>query len=197
MTVSTDTAQLVLRLGLLALVSLLVQVALLSQLSLFGASPDLAPLVVMSVGLLAGPAAGALTGFSIGLLVDMALLQTLGVSSLVLVVIGHFAGRLRETARDPQATLLPLAAGALATLVALIMFSLLQFLLGVEAPVSLELFRQIVSTVLINTLIALPVHALVRRVLGPAVADPARRRRRPGPGGSSSGSGGLSPLISP
>jgi rod shape-determining protein MreD len=197
---STDTARLVLRLAILAFVALVVQVALLSQLSLFGASPDLAPLVVMSVGLLAGPVAGALTGFSVGLLVDAALLQTLGVSSLVLLMIGHLAGRLRETVRDPQATLLPLAAGAIATLVALVVFSLLQFLLGVEAPVSLELFRQIVSTVLINTLIALPVHALVRRLLAPALgrAGQGPRRRRGGQGSSrSTGSGGLSPLIQP
>ncbi len=192
-----EQVQLPVRLGLLVLVAVLLQTSAVAQLSLFGATPDLVPLVVISVGLLAGPIPGAVTGFAMGLFVDFALLQTLGVSSLVLVLIGHFAGRLRETARDPQATLLPLAAGALATLVALIMFSLLQFLLGVEAPVSLELFRQIVSTVLINTLIALPVHALVRRALGPAVADPSRRRRRPGPGGSSSGSGGLSPLIQP
>jgi rod shape-determining protein MreD len=195
--VSSDTAQIVARLAILAFVALLVQVALLSQLSLFGASPDLAPLVIMSAGLLAGPVAGALTGFSVGLLVDMALLQTLGVSSLVYVLVGHFAGRLRETARDPQATLLPLAAGALATFAALIVFSLLQFLLGIEAPVSLELFRQIVATVLINTLIALPVHALVRRLLSPALPDQARPRRRPRAGGSSTGGGGLSPLIQP
>jgi hypothetical protein len=68
-------------------------------------------------------------------------------------------------------------------------FSLLQFLLGVEAPVSFELVRQIISTVLINTLIALPVHAAVRRSLGATVDDRRRRRRRARPG--------LSPLIQP
>ena len=36
------------------------------------------PLVVASVGLLAGALAGALMGFGVGLLVDVALLQTLG-----------------------------------------------------------------------------------------------------------------------
>ena len=192
---STEQAQLAVRLGLLVLVAVLLQTSAVAQLSLFGATPDIVPLVVISVGLLAGPVPGAVTGFAMGLFVDFLLLQTLGVSSLVLVIVGHFAGRLRETVRDPQAFLLPLAAGALGTLVALVVFSVIQFLLGVESPVSLELLRQIVSTVLINTLLALPVHALVRRALGPAVADPARRRRRPGRGGSSSG--GLSPLISP
>ncbi len=183
-------AQLALRLGLISLLAVVVQTAALSQLSLFGATADVAPLVVVSAGLLAGSLTGALTGFWVGLLVDVALLQTLGVTSLVLVIVGHFAGRVRETARDPQATLLPLAAGGIGTFVALTVFSLLQFLLGVETPVSFELVREIVSTVLVNTLIALPVHALVRRGLGSAVADDGRRRRRrPRPG--------LSPLIQP
>jgi len=188
--VSTDVAQLTIRLGVLAVVAVLVQIAAVSQITLFGATPDITPLVVIAAGLLAGPIAGAVMGFSMGLFVDFALLQTLGVSSLVLVIVGHFAGRLRETVRDPQATLLPLAAGAAGTAVALVMFSLMQFLLGVESPVSVELLRQILATVLINTLLALPVHALVRRVLGPALPDsPRRRRRRP--------TSPLSPLIQP
>jgi rod shape-determining protein MreD len=188
--VSTDNAQLTGRLVVLAIVAVLVQIALASQISVFGATPDLAPLVVVAVGMLAGPVAGAVMGFSMGLFVDFALLQTLGVSSLVLVVVGHFAGRLRETVRE--ATLLPLAAGAAGSAVALVMFSIMQFLLGVESPVSLELFRQILSTVLINTLLALPLHALIRRVLAPALGGrgsrPDRRRRRPSP---------ISPLIQP
>jgi rod shape-determining protein MreD len=173
----------------MALVTVLLQTAALSQVSLLGATPDIAPLVVASVGLLAGPVAGALMGFSVGLLIDVALLQTLGISSLVYVIVGHYSGLMRDNARDPQATLLPLAAGALGTFTALTVFSLLQFLLGVEAPVSFELVRQIISTVLINTLIALPVHALVRRALGSAFDPRRKRKRRSRPG--------LSPLIQP
>lgn len=185
----TTPAQLGVRLGLIALVAVLVQTAALSQVSLLGASPDVAPLVIVSVGLLAGPVAGALMGFGIGFLVDLALLQTLGINSLVYVIVGHYAGMFGASARDPQAAALPLLGGALGTFVALTVFSVLQFLLGVEAPVSLELVRQIISTVLINTLIALPVHALVRRALGSAVEDRRKRRRRSRPG--------LSPLIQP
>jgi rod shape-determining protein MreD len=170
--------------------AVILQTAALSQLSVFGGVPDIAPLVVASVALLTGSLTGAVMGFYVGLLVDVALLQTLGVSSFVLIVIGHFAGRVRETSRDPGATLLPLPVGALATLGTLTMFSVLQFLLGVETPVSLELLRQIVSTVLINALIALPVHAAVRRLLGSAAADERRRRRR-------RQRPGLSPLIQP
>ena len=161
----------------------LLQAVVVSQLSFFGATADLRPLVVASVGLLCGAITGAVFGFSVGFFVDLALLQTLGVSSLVLSLVGHFTGRLRETARDPEATLLPLLAGAVATLVAALAFGVLQFLLGVESPVSTELVREIVTTVLINALLALPVHALLRRAVPPA--EPARPRRR---------TAGLSPL---
>ena len=43
----------------------------------------------------------------------------------------------------------------------------MQFLLGVDAPVSLLLVRDIVATVIVNAVLALPVYALVRRVLAP------------------------------
>jgi rod shape-determining protein MreD len=178
----TAVPRLIVRLALLALGVVLLQTAAVSQVSLFGAVPDLAPLLVASIGLLTGAVVGAAGGFTVGLLVDLALLQTLGVSSLLLCLVGHVAGRVRETARDPDATILPLPVGAAATALHAIGFALLYFLLGVEAPVSVELVRQIVATVLINALLALPVHALARRVLAPALgaAGPRPRRTRPG-----------------
>ena len=178
----TISPGLVVRLVLLTLAVVLLQTAAVSQIGLFGATPDLAPLLVASIGLLCGTVVGAAGGFTVGLLVDLALVQTLGVSSLLLCVVGHLAGRLHETARDPGATFLPLAAGAAATALYAIGFSLLYFLLGVEAPVSIELVRQVIATVLINTLLALPIHALARRVLTPALSTPGARPRRPRPG---------------
>ena len=178
----------VLALGFLAVV---IQIAAVSQISIFGVSADLSPLVVMSVGLLAGSMVGALAGFGMGLLVDMMLVQTLGVTSLLYIAIGYWSGRLREL-RDPAHELVPLGVGAAATAVAGIGMALIQFLLGVDAPVSLLLLQQILLTVLVNSLIALPVYAIVRRALNPALPeDPRRRRRR------RYATGGLSPLKRP
>ena len=56
--------------------------------------------------------------------------------------------------------------------------AVIQFLLGVDAPVSLLLLQQIFITVLVNTLIALPVYALVRRIIRPVLPEDPRRRRR-------------------
>ena len=119
---------------------------------------------------------------------DTALLQTLGISSLVLTAVGYGAGRLREL-RDPAHGLVPVAVGATATAAAAIGFAVLQFLLGVDAPVSLLLLRQILMTIVLNTLLALPVYAVCRRVVLPFLPDDPRRRRR-----RAYTTGGLSPL---
>jgi rod shape-determining protein MreD len=179
------------RLVALALVAVVVQESAISQISIFGVSADITPLVVMSVGLLAGSMPGAIFGFATGLLVDTVLVQTLGITSLLYIPIGYWAGRLREV-RDPAHGLVPLAAGAAATAVAGIGMSLIEFLLGVDAPVSLLLLQQIFITVLVNTLIALPVYAIVRKVVLPALPDDPRRRRR-----RAYTTGGLSPLQQP
>jgi rod shape-determining protein MreD len=180
-----------LRLLVLAFATVVVQQTAVSQISIFGVSADLAPLVVMSVGLLTGSLSGAIVGFGTGLLVDTVLVQTLGVTSLLYIAIGYWSGRLREL-RDPAHGLVPLAAGAAATAVAGIGMTLIQFLLGVDAPVSFLLAQQIFITVLVNTLLALPVYALVRRIVQPALPDDPRRRRR-----RAYTTGGLSPLQSP
>jgi rod shape-determining protein MreD len=180
--------QLILRLALLGVLVVLLQVSAITQIELFGTNADLVPLVIAAVGLLAGSVSGACFGFFVGLFLDLALVQTVGLSSLVYVGVGYGAGRFREM-RDPQGALVPLAVGAAATAVATIGYSVMQFLLGVDAPVSFLLARDILATVLLNAIIATPVYAGVRRLLLPALPeDPRRRRRR------AYTTGGLSPL---
>jgi rod shape-determining protein MreD len=186
--VTSDSAKLVARLVALGMGGVVVQTTAVSQLPIAGANADLSPLLVMAVGLLCGSLAGGCFGFGVGLFVDIVSMQTLGVSSLVLLGVGYGAGRLRE-ARDPEGTLVPLATGAAATLTFSVGFAVMEFLLGVDAPVSWALLRQILATLVINALIALPVYALVRRwLLRSLPEDPRRRRRR------AYTTGGLSPL---
>lgn len=183
-----DSLRLPVRLVLLALLAVMIQEAAVSQITVFGTSAELTVLVVVSVGLLAGSVPGAIMGFGTGLLVDMALFQTLGVTSLLYIAVGYWSGRLLEL-RDPSHGLVPMGVGAAATAFAGLGMALIQFLLGVQAPVSWLLLQQILVTVLVNTLIALPVYAVVRRVLRRALPeDPRRRRRR------AYSTGGLSPL---
>ncbi len=180
------------RLVLLALIVAFVQVGVFSEVPAFGVDVDLSPLLVAFIGLLCGSTIGALSGFAIGLLIDLLLLQTLGLSSLIFTLIGFWAGRLREL-RDPQGALAPLLLGACAAGVALVGYSVMEFLLGVNAPVSVQLLREIVVGVLVDTIVALPFYAIVRRSLERALPeDPRRRRRR-----RAYTTGGLSPLSRP
>lgn len=176
------------RVAALVLGAALLEIVAVSQISILTVNADLSPLVVMSVGLLAGSVVGAAAGFGMGLFLDLALVQTLGVSSLILLVVGYAAGRLREGS-DPQGALVPIAAGAAATAIATIGYAIIQFLLGVDSPVSFLLLRDIITTIVVNTLIAAPVFAVARRLLIGALPDDPRRRRR-----RAYTTGGLSPL---
>jgi rod shape-determining protein MreD len=176
------------RIAALGLLAALLQLTAASQISLFGVPVDLSPLIVASVGFLCGSVPGALLGFFFGLFIDKALMQTLGVTSLVLTAVGYGAGRVREL-RDPAHGLAPVAVGAAATAATAVGMTLLQFLLGVDAPFSAEVFRHLLMGIVVNTLLALPVYALCRRALLPFLPDDPRRRRR-----RAYTTGGLSPL---
>jgi rod shape-determining protein MreD len=156
----------------------IVQITFVSQLPVAGGTADLAPLAVMSIGLLCGGLAGASFGFGLGLFLDVSLLQTLGVTSLILVGVGWFGGRLRDGVADTETSVVPVLAGAAATVTMSVAYSIIQFLLDVSAPVSGVLLRQLLATLILNTLLALPVHAIARRWLQRSLPSEPRRRGR-------------------
>jgi rod shape-determining protein MreD len=170
-----------LRIGLLLLLALVLQLSALGQIGLFGGHVDLVPLVVAAVAYYAGSIAGSATGFAMGFLLDVAAGQTMGASSLVLTAVGYGVGRFREL-RDPAHGLMPIPVGAAATGAWVTAFAAVSFMLDVGATVSPVVIREMIVTVLLNSLLALPVFAGCRRVLRPSlVVDPSevRRRRRP------------------
>jgi rod shape-determining protein MreD len=173
------TPKIYVRIALLLLAGVILQLAFLSELSVLGGTPDIMPVLVVCLGLLGGGVIGAVCGFAGGLLLDSALLQTLGISSLVLLVIGYLAGRYRESFEVVN-PLVPPALAAGLTLFGSVIFALIQLMLGVDAPVSLLVVRDIVLQSLLSFLLAVPVYPLVRRLLRPALIDAAPKRTRPG-----------------
>ena len=89
--------------------------------------------------------------------------------------VGYGAGRMREL-RDPAHGLAPVAVGAVATASPRSASRCCSSCSASTAPVSLLLLREILMTIVLNTLLALPVYALVRRALLPV---PARRPAPP------------------
>ena len=168
-----------LRVALVLLVAVVLQISGLTALTVFGASPNLLPLVVAGVAFFAGSVPGATAGFVGGLLLDLALGHVVGASSLVLTAVGYGAGRYREV-KDPAHGLAPVVFAVAATAGYLLANGAVSFMLGVEASVSLlALLREVAVTAALNGLLALPVFWLLRRALrGALISDPMARRRR-------------------
>jgi len=183
-----DGTGLALRLVGLGLLAGMLQLLVVSQIAVLGVSADVTPLVVASAGFLCGSLAGAGFGFGLGLFVDLAFVQTLGISSLLFTLIGYGAGRLREL-RAPSAPLTRLLLGGAATVTSLAGYGAIEFMLGVNTPVSTGLVGAILKTTVLNSLIAIPVYTLTRRLLLPALPHSERR-----PQGAPTPTGGLSPL---
>ena len=168
----------VFRTGLLVLLAVVLQISGFSQMRILGGYIDLIPLVVGAVAIYAGSIPGAIVGFSTGLLIDLALGQNLGATSLVLTALGYGVGRYRDL-RDPAHGLLPIPVAAAATFGYLTAVAAVSFMLEIGASVSALVLREAIITVLLNVAVALPFFALVRKVLRPVLAvDPAVRMRR-------------------
>ena len=90
------------------------------------------------------------------------------------------AGRYREL-RDASHTLLPVVAGAVATLVYAASFSITQFLLGVDSPVSALVIRDILIGVRDQLDRRDPAVRGCRVLLRPCLVDSHRPRRRSPP----------------
>lgn len=158
----------------------IIQLAVISQFRFFGVVPDIIPVLVVSIGLLGGSSAGAATGFLAGFLVDLTLVQMMGVSSLLLTIAGYFAGRMREL-YDPVHPLTSSAVGASATIFFTIGFGIMQFSLGQPAPQPISMLWQVMMSGIYGALLAPVVFRIARWAMLPAIGpggDPLRRRRR-------------------
>jgi rod shape-determining protein MreD len=172
------TPQIWARMVALVLVTALLQVTFFAKVTLFGTSPDGAVLVVMTLGLLGGSVSGAVGGFSIGLLIDCLLMQTLGAFAASLMAVGYVAGRYRESVGRPIRAAVPLL-GAGFTLLGLLAFIAIQVGTGVDADVSTLVIRDAFLKALLGALFSLPVFLLVRLVLRPALIEDRPGGRRP------------------
>ncbi len=167
------------RLVLVVVLGVVLQLSFFSQVALFHVSPDVLPALVVSIGLLGGTMAGAVSGFSVGLLLDCLLIAPLGGGSLVLLATGYLAGLYRERFELPNRFVPPLACAAL-TLFAELGFGAVQLMLGIEGSVSGLVVKDLILKSVFAFFLGWPIYLLLRRLLRPAlVLEPRGRRRRP------------------
>ena len=174
------TPRILIRIVLLVILAVLLQLSFFSQVELFHVSPDILPAVVVSLGLLGGSLLGAVSGFWVGLLVDCLLDEALGATSLVLLSVVYLAGIYRERFDVTNSLTPPLLCMGL-TLVAELSMAAVQLMLGVDAPVSSLVIRDIALKSLYAFFHAIPVYIGIRRILRPALIEDRAVRRRTQP----------------
>ena len=151
----------------------LLQLSFFSRVELFDTSPDVLPALVVSLGLLGGSMTGAVAGFSVGLLIDCLLVAPLGASSLVLLGVGYLAGLFRERFDIHSPLVPPLLCMGL-TLVAELGFAAVQLMLGVDAPVSVLIVRDILLKSIYAFFLGWPIYIGVRRAAAPGSGSRSR-----------------------
>jgi rod shape-determining protein MreD len=158
--------------GLLLLAGLL-QVSIFSTLEVAEGHPDIVLVLVVAIALLRGPLFASVAGFWAGLVLDVASLETLGLSSLLLTLAGYFAGRFGEattrSSAHPQ-----LVAVALATIGVGFGSAVLNFMLGSSIGASVFFVGVLLPTLALNLLLAYPLYGLCRRIFGVVPRVPAR-----------------------
>jgi rod shape-determining protein MreD len=174
------TPKIVARIAAIGFLGVLLQLSFFSQVELFHTSPDVLPALVVCLALLGGSLTGAVSGFAIGVFVDCLLVEAMGITSLVLLGTGYLAGLFRERF-EYHGSLVPALLCMGLTLVAELGFAAIQLLLGIDAPVSLLIVRDMLLKSVYAFFLGWPIYLLVRRVLRPALVEEPRVRRRQQP----------------
>jgi rod shape-determining protein MreD len=174
------TPKILARIVAIVVLGVVLQLSFFSRVALFHVSPDILPALVVSLGLLGGTMTGVVTGFSIGFLLDCLLIQPLGASSLVLLSTGYLAGLFRERFEIHSTLVPPLLCMGL-TLFAELGFGAVQLMLGIDAPVSGLVVRDMLIKGIFAFFLGWPIYLGVRRALRPALVEDSTAPRRPRP----------------
>jgi rod shape-determining protein MreD len=150
--------------GGIVVVAALLQSAVFSSLEVLGGTPDVLLVTLLGIALLRGSVTGAVAGFVGGLVLDIANMGTIGVSSLLLTVAGYWAGRYGETTGRDR-THAPFLAVVVLTVLTAVGGLALHYMLGEDVSARRALFDTLLPTLGLNLIIAAPLFALCRRLL--------------------------------
>ena len=142
----------------------LLQVGLAPYIAIAGVVPNVLQLVVVTLALVEGPAAGATAGFAAGLLFDLLGSGPVGPMVLVLTVTGFMAGLLHEN-MFAEGWLLPLTVLAIASLASALAYGVLLDILGAGGPFFMAFFLKMLPEALYDTALALLVYPWLARFL--------------------------------
>ena len=153
-----------LKAGALVFAAAILQASMLGSIDVGRGRPDLLLVVVVAVALTGGTTVGATAGFFGGLVFDLATFETLGVTSLLLTLVGYWIGRYGETTGRGRVHA-PLLSVLVMTVGYAVGAYVLHTVLGDAVSARVTLLGALLTALAGNLLLAVPVHALVSRVL--------------------------------
>lgn len=146
------------------LASIVAQVVFAPHLALFGAVPSFPVLVVITLAIVEGPEAGAVSGFGAGLALDLLGSAPVGVWALVLVVVGYVAGLLQENL-FAEGWLMPFTVAIVAGLLAEFAYLLVLLVLGAGPDFWRSVWTVVLPRGVYNTVLALLLYPWLARFL--------------------------------
>ena len=139
------------------------QTSLLPLIAYHGVTADLLLLFVTSTAFLKGARVGALSGFALGLLQDLASGTFLGMNAFTRFVLGFCVGKFSDQVFKEQ-FFLPVVASLVVTTVNYFILALLMLLLGYRFNLMVHMQNILLPMVCFNVLFAYPVHCIVYAV---------------------------------
>ncbi len=141
------------------------QVMIAPHISLFGVTPNLLLLVVITLAFVEGSPAGATAGFIAGLLMDLLSSGPIGAWALVMSVTGYLSGSLRQNL-FAEGWLAPVTVGVVAALVADFAYLVVVTVIGVGPTAFWQaLGRLVLPRALYNAVLVMLVYPWLARFL--------------------------------
>jgi rod shape-determining protein MreD len=146
------------------IVALVVQVAILDNITVLGAHPDILVLLAAGAGMAQGPGRGAIVGFVAGVAADLVVSLPFGISALTFTLVGFSTGLVRPTlaSRDVEGPQAAVCIGAAAA--GTILYAIIGSLAGTHGLIGVATAEAVLSVTLGAVILAYPVLRVMRWV---------------------------------
>jgi rod shape-determining protein MreD len=122
-----------LRCAVVVVAVVIVQISLLSRITIVGVHPDLVVLLAVAAGITGGAELGAVIGFSAGLLFDLMLPGPAGISALSFSIVGYAVGSLQSSVMRAS-WWIPVVSALVATAAGETLYAVIRQVLGQPIP---------------------------------------------------------------
>jgi rod shape-determining protein MreD len=147
---------------LLLVFAVLMQVVLISHVSVLGVTADLFLILTVIVAVCRGSMEGAIFGFFAGLVADIAYFSPLGVRAFIYVLTGHFVGYFVARFGTVKPWSVVLLAGV-ASFLGQILYGLFQYVMGPRGGFLTMIGTQMLPEAVLDALITAPIYVLLVR----------------------------------